>query len=108
MVTPDRRTARRAPVGSGRTEAAVPYRLRVSLAETDRSTLLSLVAALHRRGVDVRTAALVRATDGSAEFTADFAATFRQAATVAASLRNLIAVLDAELSSPAGVLGPAC
>jgi hypothetical protein len=75
---------------------AEPYRVTVTLAQRDRSTFLSLVSMLHRRGVDVLEAELHTATDSY--FTATFLATPAHATTVVASLRNLIDVMDAELT----------
>jgi hypothetical protein len=75
---------------------AGPHRVTVTLAQRDRSTFLSLVSMLHRRGVDVLEAELHTATD--AYFTATFLATPAHAMTVVASLRNLIDVMDAELT----------
>lgn len=73
----------------------------MDLAHRDRSTLLSLVSMLHRRGVDVVEAELHAVTDHHAWFAATFLATPSHATTVVASLRNLVDVLDAELSTKA-------
>lgn len=75
---------------------AGPHRVTVTLAQRDRSTFLSLVSMLHRRGADVLEAELHTATDSY--FTATFLATPAHATTVVASLRNLIDVMDAELT----------
>jgi glucose-6-phosphate dehydrogenase assembly protein OpcA len=72
------------------------HRVAVTLARRDRATFLSLVSMLHRRGVEVFEAELRTAPD--AYFTATFLATSAQATTVVASLRNLIDVMDAELT----------
>jgi len=73
-----------------------PHRVTVTLAQRDRSTFLSLVSMLHRRGVDVLEAELHTATDSY--FAATFLATPAHATTVVASLRNLIDVMHAELT----------
>lgn len=76
------------------------HRLEVRLAAYDRSTLLSLVSTLHRRAVDVVSAELDTAS-GAPVFTVVFVAPEERAATVRASMNNLVEVLDAQLSSPA-------
>lgn len=70
------------------------------LAEPDRSTLLSLVSALHRRAVEVTRAELDADGNGHPQFTATFLGTPSQAGTVAASLENLVDVLEARLEAP--------
>ncbi len=76
-----------------------PHRVDVRLARHDRSTLLALVAVLHRRGVAVVAAELSPADDALPAFTATFVATERRAATVTASLRGLVDVQDVTITS---------
>lgn len=74
------------------------YCIQVTLAHSDRSTLLSLVSTLHRRGVNVLAAELSTPDKRRGTFAAQFAATPRQASTAASSLRNLVDVLTVEVS----------
>ena len=69
------------------------------------STLLSLVSVLHRRAADVGRAELSPASQGRRTFSATFTATDRQAATVRASLDNLIDVLDVVLDEATEATG---
>jgi acetolactate synthase regulatory subunit len=78
-----------------------PYSVAVALIARDSSTLLSLVSTLHRRGVDVLSAELTRPTAGRRAFTATFHASWRQARTVEASLRNLVDVVGVEMCEAA-------
>ncbi len=78
-----------------------PYSVAVVLADGDSSALLSVVSMLHRRGVDVLEAELTRPAADRRFFTATFTATWRQARTVEASLRNLVHAVSVELSQPA-------
>ena len=78
-----------------------PYSVAVVLADGDGSALLSVVSALHRRGVEVLDAELTRSAAGRRSFTATFVATCRQARTVEGSLRNLVHVIRAEVSEAA-------
>jgi hypothetical protein len=80
-----------------------PYSVMVVLIEGDSSALLSVVSTLHRRGVDVLEAELTRPSAGRRAFTATFLATWKQAGTVEASLRNLVHVVHVELTQPAPV-----
>jgi hypothetical protein len=78
-----------------------PHRVDVRLAQSDRSTLLALASTLHRRGVEVLAAELSTARATHPAFTVTFLGTRAQAATVTASLNNLVDVLDARLAGPA-------
>lgn len=79
------------------------YVVTVSLtALDDRAVLLSLVSVLHRRAVHPCRAELSAGTREHPEFTATFAATARQAATLEASLSNLIHVRNVSLEEVTG------
>ena len=80
-----------------------PHRVSVQLVQHDRSTFLSLVSTLHRRGVHVVAADLQAPAGEPARFVATFLAAPARAETAVASLRNLIDVLDAELIVVASV-----
>ncbi|WP_340537922.1 hypothetical protein [Nocardioides sp. GXZ039] len=76
--------------------ASAVHQVRVALTHNDRSTLLALASALHRRGVEVVAAELVPGADAPT-FSATFLGTSAQADTVRLSLEGLIDVLTAEL-----------
>lgn len=82
-----------------------PYSVAVTLAGSDGSALLSVVSTLHRRGVDVLNVELTRPTAGRRAFTATFHATWRQAGTTEASLRNLVDVVGVEMREAANDRG---
>lgn len=74
------------------------YSVTVTLRDCDStSLLLSVVSTLHRRAAVITHAELRPAAHGLRVFTVDISATDRQAATVRASLDNLIDVLDVVL-----------
>ena len=74
------------------------YAVRVALREQDSThALLSLISVLHRRAAEVGQADLSPASQGRRTFSATFIATDRQAATVRASLDNLIDVFEVVL-----------
>jgi acetolactate synthase regulatory subunit len=81
--------------------------VRVALRDQNSThALLSLVSVLHRRAAEVGQADLSPASQGRRIFNATFTATDRQAATVRASLDNLIDVLEvvlAEATETSGV-----
>jgi hypothetical protein len=82
------------------------HAVRVALPEQNStSTLLSLVSVLHRRAIEVGQAELSPASHGRRTFTATFTATDRQAATVLASLDNLIGVLEVVLGEATEAYG---
>lgn len=68
----------------------------------DSAVLLSLASVLHRRGVHPHSVELSRAVRGRRTFTAAFSATSRQAATLRASLDNLVHVCQVALEEAAG------
>jgi acetolactate synthase regulatory subunit len=75
------------------------YAVSVALQDRDSThALLSLVSVLHRRAAAVGQADLSPASQGQRIFNATFTATDRQAATVRASLDNLIDVLEVVLA----------
>ena len=75
-----------------------PYSVTVTLRDGDgTSLLLSVVSTLHRRAAVISHAELHPAAHGLRVFTATISATARQAATLCASLDNLIDVLDVVL-----------
>jgi hypothetical protein len=77
---------------------ARPYAVTVTLRDQEStSALLSLVSVLHRRAVAIGQAELSPASQGRHVFSATFTATDHQAATVRASLDNLIDVLEVVL-----------
>lgn len=100
MTTPPRYAAHRLAEDASPSQPCEQHRLEVRLATYDRSTLLSLVSILHRRAVDIVSATLDTAS-GAPVFTVVFEAPQARAATVTASMNNLVDVLDAQLSSPA-------
>ncbi|MDI6912377.1 hypothetical protein [Nocardioides sp.] len=80
------------------------YTVVVGLAsQDDCAVLLSLASVLHRRRIPVRQVELTPPAYGRRVFTATFTATDRQAATLEASLRNLIEVDDVVLVEAAEV-----
>ena len=79
----------------------------VRMAQSDRSTFLALVSTLHRRGVEVVAAQLETTRDFNVQFTATFLASRERAATVTATLRNLVDVFAADLEEPAELAGAA-
>lgn len=78
-----------------------PYSVVVVLAGSNSSALLSVVSTLHRRRVEVLDAELTPPAAGRRSFTATFLATWRQARTVEASLRNLVDAVGVEMSESA-------
>lgn len=78
----------------------IPHRVRVRLAQSDRSTLLALVSTLHRRGVEVVAAEFGTVPGDTQAFAVTFLATHARAMTVAASLGSLVDVLNADLAHP--------
>ncbi len=75
-----------------------PYSVTVTLRDGDgTSLLLSVVATLHRRATVISNAEMHAAAHGLRVFRATISATDRQAATLRASLDNLIDVLDVAL-----------
>ena len=83
------------------------YAVSVTLRDVDSThALLSVVSVLHRRAAAVGRADLSAASRGQRMFNATFTATDRQAATVRASIDNLIDVLGvvlAEATEESGV-----
>ncbi|MET0929238.1 MAG: hypothetical protein ABWX74_06955 [Aeromicrobium sp.] len=66
-------------------------------ADGSRADLLSVASVLHRRGVEVVEAELGRPAHGRRVFSATFAATPQQAATVLRTFEGLVDVVDASL-----------
>lgn len=78
------------------------YAVTVALAAQDGTTgLLSLMSLLHRRGVDVGRPELSPESHGRRTFIATFTAHPGRAATIRASLANLVEVLDVLLHESA-------
>ena len=73
------------------------YSVVVELSGDDRSILLALASALHRRGVDVVDARLAMSGEDHRRFEATIVATARQAGTVEATLMNLVHVTRARV-----------
>ncbi len=78
-----------------------------SLHSGDRSTLLGLASALHRRGVDVLTAELTCPVEARRTFEATILATARQAETVEATLRNLVHVAEVRVVASSALMAVA-
>ncbi|HEX3005182.1 MAG TPA: hypothetical protein VHO27_13300 [Angustibacter sp.] len=75
-----------------------PYLVTVTLRDGDgTSLLLSVVSTLHRRATAISNAEMRAPAHGLRVFKATISATERQAATLRASLDNLIDVLDVAL-----------
>lgn len=75
------------------------YAVTVALRDQDSThALLSLVSVLHRRAVQLGQADLSPASQGRRTFNATFTATDQQAATVRASLDNLVEALEVILA----------
>lgn len=79
-----------------------PYVVTVLVQSCDATqSLLSLAAALHRRAARISRAELARTDRDGQVFQAIFTASDRHAATICASLENLVEVLEVTLSRPA-------
>lgn len=73
----------------------------------DRSTLLALASALHRRAVDVLDARLTMPSAGTRTFEATISGTPRQAATVEATLCALVDVTEVRVAFLEPLTSPA-
>lgn len=73
------------------------HALEVKLARGGSAVLLALASTLHRRGVEVTEATFGFGASHDRRFAVRFWATRRQTATITASIRNLIDVLDVQL-----------